>query len=101
MPSSCCSAARVVVVATKREALVGDVGHEVLRHFVAVDHLSDADADGRRAAAVGSRTGSRRRWGASSFSVAASNQQRIAAHDEPLAGELVAGDPFTRARTRS
>ena len=40
----------LLLVAAIGEALVGDLGHEVLGHLVAVDHLPDAQADVGRAA---------------------------------------------------
>ena len=86
----------------------------MLGHLVPVDHLPDAHADGRRAAQRLALAPGRRRDGRQvllggrqqllPLALPFGGQQRIAAHDQPLAGELLAADlgqvPLVEQRRR-
>src|ERR1700735_2544047 len=81
------------------QAVIHNGDLEVLGHLVLADHLADGDADRVRAGELAAAT--RAAVGAGSFSGAASKsslagalfgQHRVAAGDQPLAGEARRGD---------
>ena len=92
----------LLVDAFEGEGVLGDLGVEVLGDLVSVDDFSDADADGVLAAEGplgppgGLSDGFEELFGGGEefepLAVALGGEPRIAADDEPFAGEVVAGD---------
>ena len=92
----------LLVVPPEGEGLIGDGGDEVPGHLAAMDHSPDAQADLGRPAQGAVLAAGRRRDGGQvllgggqqflPLAAPPGGEQGVAAHDEPFAGEIVAGD---------